>query len=186
MATRQRIQYAGTAIQYFASLIVVEDQQDFLAWSRPTVERVRDPNRIQLDDIMMRVVSQPLDLKPQEEISHKYLLYNGPVKVRLLADGQTPISPELLHRYIDVLQLNTLTDFHLPNPVSGFFNLIGWSSLLIFMTNVMHSILYWLHALVPNYGLCVILLTVLVRGTGPDKYENAGPCPRDEETGGRT
>src|SRR5262249_30992922 len=36
-----RIQYGGVGVQYFASMIVVDDQQpktDFLEWARPTLE----------------------------------------------------------------------------------------------------------------------------------------------------
>ena len=44
----------------------------------------------------------------------------------------------------------------------------GWlpfsSALLILCTNLMHDILWYLHKVVPNYGICIILLTVLVRG----------------------
>jgi YidC/Oxa1 family membrane protein insertase len=39
-----------------------------------------------------------------------------------------------------------------------------WVSLLIFFTNLMHRVLWWMHSLVPSYGLCILLLTVLVRG----------------------
>src|SRR5262249_12041754 len=57
------------------------------------------------------------------------------------------------------------TDYHLPTWISeNIFSRIGWSQLLIYMTNVMHSILFWLHSWIPNYGICIILLTVLVRG----------------------
>ena len=168
--SNQRIQYAGTAIQYFASVMAVDNQQekqDLLAWTRPTVERVVDPLRPFLDDITMRAISKAIDLKPGQPVVHKYLLYNGPVKVRLLADsgaGQTPIARELLNRYINDLHLNTLADYHMPNDVSKFFSRIGWTTLLITVTNFMHDILNWLHRWIPNYGLCIIVLTILVRG----------------------
>src|SRR5262245_23213209 len=133
----QRIQYTGTAIQYFASVIAVDNEQsnpDFLAWVRPTVERVVDPRRPFLDDVTVRAVTMPIDLKPGESVVHKYLLYNGPVKVKLLGDvavGRRPVSPELINRYIGDLHLNTLTDYHMPNFMSELFASIGWTRLLI-------------------------------------------------------
>jgi YidC/Oxa1 family membrane protein insertase len=166
----QRIQYTGTAIQYFASVIAVDNEQsnqDFLAWVRPTVERVVDPRRPFLDDITVRAVTMPIDLKPGESVVHKYLLYNGPVKVKLLGDatvGRRQVSPELINRYIGDLHLNTLTDYHMPNFMSELFASIGWTRLLITVTNFMHDIMSWLHSWIPNYGVCIIILTVLVRG----------------------
>src|SRR5262249_34447894 len=83
----RRLQYAGVAIQYFASVVAVDDQQsrkDFVAWARPTVNALeRDPQKPYLDDVIMRVVTEPLELKPGDKQVHKYILYNGPVKVRL-------------------------------------------------------------------------------------------------------
>src|SRR5262249_21491232 len=39
-----------------------------------------------------------------------------------------------------------------------------WTSILVFFTGVMHTLLHWLSFLVPGYGLTIILLTVVVRG----------------------
>src|SRR5262249_46736934 len=122
----QRILYAAVAIQYFASAIVVDDEQadrDFLAWARPTLVRgeLHDVKKPRLDDITVRVVSQPLDVKTGGEIVHKYLLYNGPIKVRLLADGsdgQRAVPQALVDRYNFTLHLNTLTDYHMPTWIS--------------------------------------------------------------------
>jgi YidC/Oxa1 family membrane protein insertase len=166
----QRITYAAVAIQYFASVIAVADpQQDFLAWARPTVEAVRDPRKPFLDSITVRVVTQPAELKAGDKpLVHKYVLYNGPVKVRLLDDpgsGEEAVSAELVHYYADVLHLDTLTDWHMPTWISEhIFSPIGWSYLLIKITNLMHGVLGWLYQYIPNYGICIILLTVLVRG----------------------
>src|SRR5207253_9498818 len=56
---------------------------------------------------------------------------------------------------------------HSQNPISEHvFNNIGWTSLLIFCTNKIHAVLNFLHRYVMpwSYGLCIILLTVIVRG----------------------
>ena len=160
------IRYAGVATQYFASVIVVDnhqekgvDQERLLAWARPTVEDKPDPQKPFLDDITVRVISEPFELKVGAPVVHRYLLYHGPVKVRLLGHlgGDRAVSAELLDRYEKTLQLSTLTDY-------GSFS--WWSDLLVACTNVMHFLLWVLHTYVMpwNYGVCIILLTVLVRG----------------------
>jgi YidC/Oxa1 family membrane protein insertase len=176
----ERIQYAGIAVQYFASVIVVTDRifpndpnepvtdMNFLAWARPTVENEEDSTKPQLDDIVMRVVTEPAEIRPGSPVTHKYALYYGPVKVRLLDDkasGSAGVSPELVARYIDDFHLNTLTDYRSQNIVSEYvFGPIGWTTLLITITNFMHGILGWLHSIGLPYGVCIIVLTVLVRG----------------------
>jgi YidC/Oxa1 family membrane protein insertase len=161
------IRYAGVVTQYFASVIVVDDQQEkntkpnFIAWARPTLER-EHPKKQFLSDITVRVVSEPLDLKPGVPVVHKYLLYNGPVKVRLLGQltGKKQVPAALVDRYENTLHLRTLTDY----PSVPAFS--WWSDLLVACTNVMHALLWLIHTYVMpwSYGLSIILLTVVVRG----------------------
>jgi YidC/Oxa1 family membrane protein insertase len=263
------LQYAGVAIQYFASVIVVDDQQkatDFLHQARPTLEtsvtkgviksidqgslatfgassiglmgaplgqgpllaasaafpgrayksfaltvdnkerfffvtessalwdtlsahkpgdRVAvihhtDPNGVPIateigdhdstqplwiDDITVRVATEPQDLKPNKPVTHKYLLYNGPVKPMLLGlvRGDAEVPSEVVERYVDTLHLNTLTDYHSPGWMGSFASFIGWTKLVIFFTNLLHWVLAKLYVLLPSHGLCIVLLTVLVR-----------------------
>lgn len=119
-----------------------------------------------IDDITVRVSTEPIELKPGVEVVHKYLLYNGPVKTMLLGQltGDATVPPEVVERYLDKLHLNTLTDYHSPGPMGTFASTIYWSQLIIKCTNIMHEVLNWLHKLIPNYGICIIVLTVLVRG----------------------
>ena len=125
------------------------------------------------DDITVRVSSEPVELKGKDEVVHKYLLYNGPVKVSQLFPPpglpskpleQGGVQPELLERYHDTLHLNTLTDYHSPGAMGEFASKIYWTELVIKCTNLMHVVLGYIHALIPSYGLCIIVLTVLVRG----------------------
>jgi YidC/Oxa1 family membrane protein insertase len=158
---KELIRYAGIAVQYFAALVVVDprDRPDnFLEHARPTPEGPRNVQKPYLDDIVMRVRTQPLDI--QETLAQHYLLYYGPVKVQLLGDlasranGQG-VPQEVLDFYINDLHLNTLTDY-------GTFGF--WTQLLIIITNVMHTIMDKLHVVIPSYGICIILVTFLVRG----------------------
>jgi YidC/Oxa1 family membrane protein insertase len=118
------------------------------------------------EDITVRAVSETLELKPGEKVVHQYLLYNGPVKVRLLSQftGDEAVDPALVARYADDLHLSTLTDYRSAGPFGWFAQKIMWTDLLIQCTRLMHWLLNLLHLVVRNYGLSIILLTVLVRG----------------------
>jgi YidC/Oxa1 family membrane protein insertase len=126
------------------------------------VRRGREPHPFS-DDITVRAVSEPVELEHGQKKIHKFLLYHGPVKIRLLSQmGAASPSDELVQRYADKLHLRRLTDYG---------NFSWWTDLLVWCTNLMHSLLYCLHKVVsfvlPNYlsyGLSIILLTVVVRG----------------------
>jgi len=124
-------------------------------------------------DITVRVATEPINLKDatdeQHAVVHKYLLYNGPTKPMLLAQMKEPgtVSDELVRRYSDNLNLNTLVDWHSP----GWFGETaytvtfgGWTWLLVHTTNLMHLILHFFSWIGLPPALCIILLTVLVRG----------------------
>jgi YidC/Oxa1 family membrane protein insertase len=117
-------------------------------------------------DITVRAVSATVELKPGEKVVHKYMLYNGPVKVRLLGQftGDKAVDAALVARYADDLYLRTLTDYRSAGPLSALFQKIMWTDLLIQCTRFMHWLLNLLHFMVGNYGLSIILLTFLVRG----------------------
>lgn len=121
-----------------------------------------------LEDINVRVVTEAVPLEPKGVVEHKYLLYHGPVKARLLGQlkGVNQVDPGLVERYETTLHLNTMTDY----ASSGVFGYIGKATglswLIIKFTNLMHGLLDFLHSWVfPwSYGVCVILLTIIVRG----------------------
>jgi YidC/Oxa1 family membrane protein insertase len=175
-----RIQYGAIAVQYFASVVAVTEKvfaddpneqatkQDFVDWARPRVVGALDKEQPQLTDIGLEMVSVPFELKEQAPVVNKYLLYYGPVKVRLLGSltGEGRAVPqEVVARYIDQLHLNTLTDYSSPNWLGEHvFGPTGWSRLLIFFTNFMLDAISTIHRWVPNWGLCIIILTLLVRG----------------------
>src|SRR5262249_7636163 len=135
--------------------IVVDNEQpkrNFLEFVRGTVEGVEDPKRPYLDDITVRAITEPLDLKPGQSVEHKYLLYHGPIKVRLLGQltGTAAVDPALVDRYENTLHLNSFTDYGR----WGF-----WTNLIIGCTNLVHGLLGWLRYVIPNEGLCIILVT---------------------------
>ncbi|HJT78240.1 MAG TPA: YidC/Oxa1 family insertase periplasmic-domain containing protein, partial [Gemmataceae bacterium] len=124
---------------------------------------------LMFDDITVHMVTDRLDLKPGAgPLVQKYLLYNGPAKVQLLAylEGSRKVAPALVERYSDKLHLNTVTDFHDPSTIGEIFYHTGGTWLVITITNLMHFILWVLHTYVMpwSWGLCILLLTVMVRG----------------------
>src|SRR5262249_23369552 len=118
------------------------------------------------DDVVMRVGTEPVDLKPGEKVTHRYLLYQGPVKPSLLGSKRgeySGVDRDLVDRYAHTLNLNTLTDYPSPGWMGSFSAKIGWSWLVIKCTNIMHWVLDKILFVLPSYGLAIILLTVFVR-----------------------
>ena len=117
------------------------------------------------DDITVRVTTEPIELKAGVEVVHKYLLYNGPMKPSLLGmPGHESVDAAVLDRYNDKLKLNTLTDYQSPGFFGTVSSTIYWTDIIIKCTNVMHWVLSEINRLIPNYGVCIICLTILVRG----------------------
>ena len=120
------------------------------------------------DDVTVRVTTEPIELKPGEEATHKYLLYNGPVKVMLLSQPDAAaeaVPPAVVSHYMDDLNLNTLTDYQSNGLIGNITGSLYITPLLIKITNVMHWVLWFLHAyLFIPYIVCIICLTLMVRG----------------------
>jgi YidC/Oxa1 family membrane protein insertase len=169
-----RFTYAGIATQYFASALAIDDTQSPTVMSgmwdyvRPTREPHPSdpPEQPFLSDITVRAVSGVIDPAPGEPVTHKYLIYNGPAKVRLLKmmPPGAEVDDALVDRYLDQLTLKTLTDYHSPNIFGRIANAIFWADVVITFTNLMHSVLYGIHKYTGlPWGICIVLLTVCVR-----------------------
>jgi YidC/Oxa1 family membrane protein insertase len=124
------------------------------------------------EDITVRAMSE-VKLDPGKKAVHQFMLYNGPVKVRLLSQfsGDQAVDPSLVTRYADDLHLSTLTDYRSAGPFGWFAQKIFWTDLLIWCTNLMHRLLFVLNFVVSlvlprswGFGVSIVLLTVLVRG----------------------
>jgi YidC/Oxa1 family membrane protein insertase len=165
--------YAAVATQYFASALTIDDTQppevrrNIWDYVRPSREPGPhdDPQHPFLSDVTFRAVSLPLDIQPGQPISHRYLIYDGPSKVRLLWQlrADWAVDDALIYRYMDDLTLRTLTDYHSPNFFGRLANAIWWSDLVITFTNIMHWVLGGLHWIGASWGLSIILLTMMVR-----------------------
>jgi len=129
--------------------------------------RLGETPRPQFDDITVRVNSEPIPLAPRDKVAHQFLLYHGPVKAALLAQqsGDHEVPSETVLRYTDTLNLNTLTDYHSDNFFGNISYYVGLTKLIIYVTRFMHWLFYSLHEyLFLPYGLCIMVLTVMVRG----------------------
>lgn len=178
-SAKQPIRYAAIMVQYFASALAVDkvdgQNPDVLDYVRFTPEgprvKVGDPAKPKdqkeqefLGDITFRAVTRPINISGP--VTHSYVLYQGPVKVRLLKqlEGDKAVPEETVNRYRDDLNLRSLTDAPMPNWLGRFANFIFWTDLVIFFTNLIHSLLYLLSQLIPNLGICIIVITMMVRG----------------------
>jgi YidC/Oxa1 family membrane protein insertase len=127
------------------------------------VENEETTHALWENDITVRASTEPIEVKAGQEVVQRFVLYNGPVKVSQLYDGEA-VPPAVVDRYIDALHLNVLTDYQSPGVIGSFSHTICMTWVVIKFTNLMHLVLGLIHKVVPSYGLCIILLTVLVRG----------------------
>ncbi len=74
--------------------------------------------------------------------------------------GPAKVPPTLLDWYGDKPRVGTIVDY--PSAFGRWF--LGLSWVVIFFTNKLHWVLAIMNQLVPSLGLCIIVLTVLVRG----------------------
>jgi YidC/Oxa1 family membrane protein insertase len=179
---KKPIRYAGVMVQYFASVLALDNVQpqgqhaDYIDYVRFTPEgethRLNDKGELDekgkhdqtfLDDLTSRAVSRPID--PSVPVTHPYVLYQGPVKVRLLKqlEGAQAVPEETVDRYRDDLALNKMTDAPMPNFFGRVANFFFWTDLVIAFTNLIHSLLGYLSHLIPSGAICIIVITMVVR-----------------------
>jgi YidC/Oxa1 family membrane protein insertase len=161
--------YAGVMIQFFASLAVVDHQP---GESPPRhVEKVitesvgPDADAPEFYAPMQgrfstRLISSKVKVE-QAAVTHKYLLYAGPSKA-LMLKFENGVAPDLYKVYGEHYQLSQLTDAS-DVAFTSFFQRTGITGLLVASTNMMHHLLEWLYSICRNYGIAIILMTVIVR-----------------------
>jgi YidC/Oxa1 family membrane protein insertase len=133
----QSLTYIGVDAQYFSVVMIpIMDQPNdiWFASSQPLRVGKVDKEHQNLTNISFRVTSLLKELKPGQEISHKFEIFTGPKR------------PTLLDKY----GLSELIYYGWP-VFAGPAMLLSW-------------ILHFFYSVVWNYGLAIILLTVLVRG----------------------
>ncbi len=139
--------YAGIDSQYFASVAIPRKQALSDIWiKRVEVVHVGPPPGPR-DDLMLtnssfRLVHQPVDLAPGNELRESYTLFCGPKR------------PDLLSEY----KIGSEGQYSLSD-----FEYYGWNIWAVFaktMTGILHVFYSW----IGNYGIAIVMLTILVRG----------------------
>jgi YidC/Oxa1 family membrane protein insertase len=136
------LSFAGVDSLYFAAALVPAtggEAPDLAEVRSLAVGDVASAARKRLVDVTARIVSRPLALEPGRPVRHRYGVFAGPKK------------PDLLARYgAPGAAMDDLVSYG-----QGWF---GW------VVRPMIAILHALHAVIGNYGIAILLLTVLVRG----------------------
>jgi YidC/Oxa1 family membrane protein insertase len=167
---RRPIRFAGVMLQYFSSVLALDNKQpegqkaDYIEYVRFTPEGKTHKGQEFLDDFTFRAISR--SMPTDKPVVHPYVLYHGPVKVRLLKqlEGDQAVPEATVDRYRDDLALRMQTDSNFPNWFGRVSNFLWWTDIIIAFTNLIHSLLGLLSQVVPNLGVCIILITFLVRG----------------------
>jgi YidC/Oxa1 family membrane protein insertase len=101
-------------------------------------EKPADAARLKLTNVSARLVSNKLSIPPGQRVKHEYQLFVGPKQPPLLAQYGT-----------DGTTLGDLV----------YFGWAIWGVVAAFLTKVLHLF----YSLVGNYGIAIIMLTVVVR-----------------------
>jgi len=135
------LSFAGVDALYFAAALLpaaAGGDAPALDEVRPlVVGEIPAAARRKLVDVSCRLVSKELAVEPGSTVSHRYEIFAGPKK------------PELLARY--GMASATMDDL-------VYYGWFGW------VARPMIAVLHALHAVIGNYGIAILLLTVLVRG----------------------
>ena len=144
--------YAGVDVQSFAALVAVLDKREEaerlknkLLYRTYPVMIAENADNVYESDISFRMVSMPQDLEAKggnDSVTHSYAFYVGPKRSTLLDPA-----PFEADRVLDI--------------GTGFFSFFGLTGVI---ARLMHFLLSSFHSLGIPYGICIILLTVLVRG----------------------
>ncbi len=134
------LSFAGVDALYFAAALIPSatgDQMPLLDEVRPlVVGEVPPAAKRKLVDVTCRLVSKELTVEPGSTLAHRYEIFAGPKK------------PDLLAAF--GLKAATMDDL-------VYYGWFGW------VARPMIALLHSLHAVIGNYGLAILMLTVLVR-----------------------
>ena len=137
--------YMGIDAQYFSAMLIPEkpsittswiDQAEALLISPPPPKR---GTKGRFANVSFRLISKASTLQPGEKLEHSYKLFTGPKK------------PDLIAQY----QASGDSQYSL-----GDLEYYGWFSSV---STGMLKLLHFFYGIVGNYGIAIIMLTVLVR-----------------------
>ena len=126
---------------YFASALIPatgSPEAPLLEEVRPLVAGdIPAAARRKLVDVTCRLVSQPITVAADAPVVHSYEIFAGPKRPELLAGFGTPGA--------------TMDDL-------VYYGWFGW------VARPLIAVLHAIHAVIGNYGIAILLLTVMVRG----------------------
>jgi YidC/Oxa1 family membrane protein insertase len=131
------LSFIGVDAQYFSAVLIPDRDKDTAPWFdelMPIRVGKVDKEHLNLTNTSCRLISATHELKPGESISNKLKLFAGPKKRAIL----------------EPYGLGELIYFGWP--------IFAWFA--VPLTNILH----FFYAIVGNYGLAIIMLTILVRG----------------------
>jgi YidC/Oxa1 family membrane protein insertase len=131
--------FIGVDAQYFSAVVMPQRTDPADAWFedvQPICVGKVDPQNKNLANTSCRLIGVPKELKPGDSLKNQFKIFTGPKKPAVLANDEYRLS-ELVY--------------------------FGWP-VFAMVAKPLTSILHGFYAVVPNYGLAIILLTVLVRG----------------------
>jgi YidC/Oxa1 family membrane protein insertase len=131
------LSFIGVDAQYFSAVLMPQGDTEAAPWFdelMPIRVGKVDVNHLNLTNTSCRLISMPCELKAGEAVSHKFKLFTGPKK------------PAVLEQY----GLSELVYF-------------GWPIFAWFAVPLTY-ILHFFFAVVGNYGVAILMLTILVRG----------------------
>ena len=135
------LSFAGVDALYFAAALLPDmegEQAPQLDEVRPlVVGEFEDPARRKMTNVTSRLISRPIELTAGKPVSHRYEIFAGPKQ------------PALLEQF--GIAGSTMADL-------VYYGWFGW------VARPLIGILHVLHLIVRNYGIAIILLTVIVRG----------------------
>ncbi|MCX7625953.1 MAG: membrane protein insertase YidC [Candidatus Sumerlaeaceae bacterium] len=141
LAADGRIEWAGVESKFFTALIVPEQPDDAarkkIYYVRSLVPARHNPEiKGFIPPLTLELATTKFDVPPLSEVALEYGLYVGPKKYEILKKYGASLESVVFHNSYAVMR-----------------------ALYLFLTDVLN----WIYALVGNYGVAIIVLTILVR-----------------------
>jgi YidC/Oxa1 family membrane protein insertase len=138
------LNYIAVDAQYFATAMIPQKRSPTDVWYT-LVEPTRvgslpeDKNNNKLINVSFRLEGRGMEVEPGGQLSHRYQIFAGPKRPNLLAEYVAPGTE---------ISLGELVYY-------GWFGIVARPMLVL---------LHGFYSVIGNYGLAIIMLTVLVRG----------------------
>ncbi len=142
-----RLAYIGVDAIYFSSILIPQNlsgEQWFSAWEGLQVGNIpEDKKRRHLTNVTSRAISLPFEINAGAALEHSFVVFAGPKRPGLLGQYEAPAFPK---RRVTLKEL-----IYYGWPIwAAFAGPLAWT-------------LHMFHSIVGNFGVAIIMLTVLVR-----------------------